>query len=307
MIKNKVIYINNKVEYWINESIRSGVCSFEEVLDKLPGVYPTVVKKSIHRLGYDDLLSDFKTNQLGTSQNKVQNLFTSINNTTLSHIPHPLDYDWRFTNSTSLFLLDYSYTLSRVGDLIALLGTPSLLGIKSDFYTKRQLILLDKNGKSYSKISKNSSYQCNILKDNLPNVKAQVVVADPPWYKEHIHSFMWAAAQITKFRGYLILCLPPMGTRPGIEAEIQEIFSFAKKLGFDLIEYRCGALSYETPLFELNALKTDGCKTNIVNWRHGDYAVFSHSKMKDFLRPFHFIKEKWDEVKINDVRIKNRL
>ena len=59
-------------------------------------------------------------------------------------------------------------------------------------------------------------------------------------------------------------------------------------------------------MFELNALKTDGCKTNLVNWRHGDYAIFFHSNKKDVLRPFHFTEEKWDEVKVNDVRIKIR-
>lgn len=305
-MKNKIRFFNNNVDYWINESMRSGASSFEEVLNKLPGVYPSLVMNSIQKLGYYDLLSDFQTHQSFTLPNKAQNLFTTFNNTVLSHIPHPLDYDWRFTNSTSLFLLDYSYNLSRTGDLIALLGIPSLLGIKSNFYSKRKLILFDKNGKVYSKINNNSSYQCNILKDNLPNVNSQVVIADPPWYKEHIHSFMWAAAQITKLRGYLILCLPPIGTRPGIETEIQEVFSFAKKLGFDLIEHTRGSISYETPLFESNALKTDGCKTNLVNWRHGDHAIFSHSYKKDVLRPFHFTEEKWDEVKINDVRIKIR-
>ena len=166
---------------------------------------------------------------------------------------------------------------------------------------------MDKNIKAYRKKIKNSySYKCDILKEDLPHVEAQVVIADPPWYLEHMKAFMWAAAQITKIGGYLLLCIPPVGTKPDIIFETNEIFDFAKKLGFTLIEYKPGILSYETPLFEINALKADGVKTIPQIWRRGNYALFSYESKKNVVRPVTLHENEWIEIKIKDTRIKVR-
>ncbi|MDE1765556.1 MAG: hypothetical protein KGI27_04670 [Thaumarchaeota archaeon] len=131
-------------------------------------------------------------------------------------------------------------------------------------------------------------------------------MADPPWYPKHMHGFMWSASKITKIGGYVLFCLPPEGTRPDVGNEISEFISYAKKIGFSLLRYTKGILSYSTPLFENNALRADGIIDIGKDWRRGDLALFYRVKKTNFARPSTFPDEEWTEVIIGDIRIRVR-
>lgn len=41
-------------------------------------------------------------------------------------------------------------------------------------------------------------FACDVTRDDLPNLRAHVVVADPPWYPRHAMSFLWACSRVVR-------------------------------------------------------------------------------------------------------------
>jgi len=285
------------------DSIRSGMTNFDEILTSLPGVYPARVRDSIKRLISRGVLSPSLID-LCSYDNSEKSLTSSK---FLSHVPHPLDYDWRFNRSTTLKLLRRLDLLTNVNDKIALLGTPSLLETGLSKF-RRHFSFLDINVESQrNKNSNFSCYQCDIVRDSLPPIDVKMVLADPPWYPEYMRGFMWAASKITKIGGYALFCLPSEGTRPDIASEISEFIAYSKSLGFNLLRYSKGTISYTTPLFETNALRAEGFGNIGKEWRQGDLALFYRVRKTDVVRPTLFTDEEWTEIKIMDIRIKLRV
>lgn len=302
MINESSLY-ERQVDQWIFDAARSGVVRFAELLTSLPGIYPSDVLSSIRRLARYSLLPDILIEDAKTTKNASQRKIHGFG--IAKHTPHPLDYDWRFTDSSSLMLLDYCRSLSNPGDTIALLGTPSLYEITSGSNYRRRFILLDRNVPA-SSMTVQSFYKCDLLKDRLPDIKAQIVVADPPWYPNYMQMFTWAAAQVLEVGGHMLLCLPPIGTRPGMITEINQIFEWTQKLGFSLMRYERGITSYDTPFFEVNALKAEGIRTFPQEWRHGDLALFSRQQVTRVPKPTVGLEDSWVEAKIRGVSIRVR-
>ncbi|MDE1765554.1 MAG: hypothetical protein KGI27_04660 [Thaumarchaeota archaeon] len=124
MYKNETVFFYEKIDYWILDSVRSGITNFDDLLTSLPGVYPTIVKDSIERLVSRGILSESLIDMPRYDNLKK----IPISSKFVSHIPHPLDFDWRFSHSTVSKLLRYLNSLTKERDRIALLGTPSFLG-----------------------------------------------------------------------------------------------------------------------------------------------------------------------------------
>ena len=302
MYNTEMMYFYEKIDCWVLDSIRTGITNFEDILTSLPGVYPVSVRDSIQRLVSRGILSPslIELYELdNVEKSRTSSKFPS-------QIPHPLDFDWRFSRSTTLKLLRLVSLLTSENDRIALLGTPSLLEIGLSKF-RRHFIFLDRNLESQSKKNLNfSCFRCDVLRDSLPQITAKTVLADPPWYPEYMHGFMWAASKITKIGGYALFCLPPEGTRPSVASEISEFIAYAKSLGFNLLRYVRGNLSYSTPLFEINALRAEGIRNIGKDWRQGDLALFYRVKKTNIARSTLFTDEEWTEIKIMDSRIKLR-
>ena len=116
-------------------------------------------------------------------------------------------------------------------------------------------------------------------------MKASLVIADPPWYGESIRSFLWAACQLCAPGGYLLVSLPPAGTRPGITHEWAQTLGWAQQLGLAFLRLEPAALPYVTPPFERNALKAEGLYTIPDAWRRGNLAVFLYTHQATIPRP----------------------
>lgn len=50
-----------------------------------------------------------------------------------------------------------------------------------------------------------------------------VVVADPPWYEDETIGLLWTASTLSGTGASVLLSLPPVETRPGIDAERERI------------------------------------------------------------------------------------
>lgn len=299
------------VDIWVLDAIASGITAFDQVVTSLPGVYPSLVLKSLQRLASTRLISkEILTKAeryVGQRQHRLANSYHSV---TLP-IPHPLDYDWRFSDSSVEHLLDECLLLSHSDDTVALLGAPSVLRLAIERKYPRQMILLDVNpliADCFAKaVSSAQVVQCDIGKDQLPDVLSSVVIVDPPWYEESMEAFLWAAGHLCTLGGHVLVSIPPSGTRPGIDQEWANFLHWAQKIGLTLIRVESGVLPYISPPFERNALRTEGLHTAPTQWRRGNLAVFSHTHHTTTERPMVPPRDgKWVEEVLLGVRVRIR-
>ena len=307
------LLLEQQIDHWIIDWIASGVKQFDSLLISLPGVYPAAVLSSMRRLVHKGLvprsiLDDANQYVSGKSSMSKISAHETVPPSYSNHIPHPLDYDWRFSYETALKLLDYATALSKPADTVALLGAPSLFNITAGDFSNRKIILLDKNAAKYIAQAKDPStlYQCNLLRDDLPAIKAQVVVVDPPWYLHQMRSFIWAATRIANVGGQMLMCLPAAGSKSGVIDEVNEALNWAERIGFQMHWIEKGALTYDSPLFERNALRAEGIRRIPSDWRRGDLALLSYKDKVPVLRPLVLPEEEWVQVQIQGVEIRIR-
>jgi hypothetical protein len=279
----------------------------------LPGVYPSTLLASLKRL---DSLGLIEKGVLAKSLAYVRQKTIPKRCCNNYVVPHPLDYDWRFSDEGKTRLVGYSCEYSDTGDTIALLGVPSLFNRQQvlpnrDPFSKRKVVLIVKNrldsrASSDREISSNDKlHLCDITTDDPPPLSAQVVLTDPPWYPEYINAFLWSATQICRIGGYIFLCLPQAGTRASISTELHHTLSWAEDLGLTLVKYEPNFLSYVSPPFERNALRSEGIETVPEDWRNGDLAVFSRIRKSIVARaPVQKESGTWSEVILAGVRIR---
>lgn len=309
--KTEAQIFEDYVDGWVLEAIASGVNTFNQMLASLPGVYPSVALNSLQRLASTQRISaKVLTDFARPARRSLKKPNYSSHQIALP-VPHPLDYDWRFSDAATQHLLNKCAELTHPGETIALLGTPSLLRMGLEQSYSRQLILLEASRTitdSFAQVApKTQILQCDLIKDPLPNLLAAAVVLDPPWYPEYIQSFLWAACQLCKIGGYIFISMPPVGTRPGIEREWANTLDWAERIGLILVDLKPASLSYVTSPFELNVLQAEGLHTVSSEWRRGNLAVFLHSHQTQIPRPTILPKEdEWIEQVLFGVRVRVR-
>ena len=205
-------------------------------------------------------------------------------------VPHPLDYEWRFAAGAVDLLWENVLKLSQSGDTVAFLGTTSVFHrAHGGGPSRHNLVLLDASQPTVVSFSHpasfGSAFCCDISCGRLPALTAQVVVIDPPWYPAYISSFLWAASQICAMDGHVLMSTPPVGTRPGIEAEWEETMELTKKMGLHMENVQPSALPYISPPFERNALRAAGISNYPTEWRRGHLSTFAGSVKQVFKAP----------------------
>jgi hypothetical protein len=303
------------VDRWVYGAVTRGVTTFNSLVAALPGVYPTVVRDSLQRLIATGKLTNHNfasaTVELGIERSELTQPSESCHSIVLP-IPHPLDFDWRFGDSAVKYLLDTCLELTNPSDKIALLGTPSVMRYAIESSYPRKIILLDSNSEVVKCLaSATSSAQvihCDVLRNPLPQIEASVVIVDPPWYEEHIKGFLWAGAELCQTGGHMLVSIPPVGTRPGIEQDRENLFEWLQKLNLEQIRIETAILPYVSPPFEINALKAAGFHAILEEWRRGDLGVFTRKDGQLPPRPMFpaASEDNWIEEIIQGVRIRVR-
>ncbi len=301
------------VDRWIYAAVNNGVTNFNSLLNSLPGVYPSVALNSLKRLTGAGKVSErffsIETHKKGENGYKINPLQIIAKDINLP-VPHPLDYDWRFSNSAIKYLLDYILEVTEPTETTAFLGTPSIFLKAKETLFPCQTILLDNNSAVINYFSKKldstNIILCDIVRDDIPDVEVSTVVIDPPWYEKHLFGFMWSAAKLCRLNGHILVSLPPIGTRPGIESDLERFIKWSEKLGLILIKEEKGILPYTSPPFEINALKAENFQNLNKEWRRGDLAVFTKREHTSIERPLvlHESEDKWLEETVQGVRIK---
>jgi hypothetical protein len=225
-------------------------------------------------------------------------------------IPHPLDYDWRFSEVATQALLAQCLDLTRPRDMVALLGTPSVLQAAVAGRVPRQWVLLDTNPLMTTWLAHAAPdarvLQWDVRQDPLPDLVAALVIIDPPWYEDYMRAFLWAACQLCALGGYLLVSVPPAGTRPGMVQEWSRTLAWTRQLGLNLLQEEVAALPYTTPPFERNALHAEGLYMISEDWRRGNLAVFVRTQLAHVPRPQPIDDAAWAEEVLLGMRIRIR-
>lgn len=103
-----------------------------------------------------------------------------------------------------------------------------------DFFDEREVISIDENPPdSFTrKYVRCSSYTRDLLTESIPEIRANLIVVDPPWDPEYYKSLLWTSSKVCATNGHILLSVPPEGISPGTKGELVDIFYFASKAGF---------------------------------------------------------------------------
>ncbi len=289
-------------------SAAPGCQNLAELLDRVPGAYPGEVVAIADQLAGDRLLDP------GT-RHRLHNRPAAADGETAGAgvplpAPHPLDYDWRWSARTVRELLAQCLRLTRLADTIALLGTPTILAAAASDCRQRRWVLLEASGATTAALASACPGQvlrCDLASDDLPDLGARAVVADPPWYPADTRSFLWAAARITRPGAAVLLAQPAPATRPGVLAERAAILSFAHQAGLEVTAAHPAALAYSSPPFERAALHAAGLLPLVPDtWRRGDLIVLRRTSTRPGPRPPAPQHGSWHEISLDGARIRFR-
>lgn len=295
-----------RVDAFTLAAVLDGDASFAALLQRLPAVYPTELLASLDRLSTRGMISlklaasvrnEAAWNRGGVTEGR-----------SLLPLPHPLDFEWRFTSAASRALLDYATSMTSPGGDLLLFGTPSLAIEALSLPVGRRVAFLAENNTVTDRVlalnrATGSPLNIAFCSGGLPCESADAVLLDPPWYLDFVRPMLAAAARACRPGGIVLIILPPEGTRPSAEADRHATIAFARRLGLDLIEHSALSIGYETPFFERNALAAAGVYPP-PNWRRGDLLGFW--KSLEAIRPplvnmMH--RRPWTEVSIGRMRL----
>lgn len=278
------------VDGWTRDALaRSVTVDFSSLVAALPGVYPSDVRASVERLVAGGDVSAAVVQRL-LHANPVVGGTGYVEPACPLPIPHPLDFDWRFSIATVDLLLDRCLTLTRPADAVAFLGAPRLAIRAARTSFPRRFTCLDRNPDVIATVVQHghpgSGLPFDAAVDAIPSPRdAGAVCIDPPWYLPQFCNFLWVASALCRAGGHVLLSVPAAGTRPGMSQEWNQMQAWADLCGLALTSYERSALAYAAPPFEQSALRAGGFRGICTQWRRSDLAVFVRNDQPSVARP----------------------
>jgi hypothetical protein len=283
-----------------------GTTSFAALLHRLPGVYPTEVLTSLDRLAGEKAID--RTIVASIRRQAAANGATVVEGRSLLPLPHPLDYEWRFTPDAARSLLNRAADLTHTSGDLLLFGTPGLAVEALRLPIGRRIAFLAESNSVTDRVlalnrAMGAPLSIAFCSGGLPRESADAVLLDPPWYLDFVRPMLAAAAHACRPGGAVLISLPPDGARPSAGSDRQAVIAFARRLGLTSIEYSPLAINYETPFFERNALAAAGVYPP-PQWRRGDLVVFQKSRASMRPSPTSSSRRRdWSEIGIGRMRL----
>jgi len=283
-----------------------GATSFTNLLRRLPSVYPTELLSSIERLLARCAIPASLAERIRCEATQAGN--DRPEGRSLLPLPHPLDFEWRFTFDAARDLLNLATELTPSDGDVLLFGTPGLAVEALSLPTSRRLSFLGEDNIVTRRLmalnhATGSPLSIAFCGDALPQATADAVLVDPPWYMDFIRPMLEAAAAACRLGGAVLVSLPPIGTRPSAGADLAATIRFAARLGLDLIHHQPLTISYDTPFFETNALSAAGVHAS-SRWRRGDLIVLRKARSTSRLSPpVRGRRREWVEASIDRMRL----
>jgi hypothetical protein len=276
----------SEVDRLVHDSLTAA--TFADLLERLPGIDPLSVWQSLQR-------------QSTAGDNRAAGLGMSPADPRVAPlpIPHPLNFDWRFTTGTNDELIKRLAAATSRGEVLGYFGAPTTWRKARRALPDRRHVLFDREAERHADAD-TDAYKVRIGSDPLPAVRLDAALVDPPWYPEYHDSFLAAAASRLSFGNYVFASFPPPLTRPGATAERANIVRNAVRAGLVVADESPLALRYETPPFEEAAFAAAGLGTIPRTWRRGDLLKFCKRSAPNSVVP-PLPDEGWRFVVIDEI------
>lgn len=294
------------VDAEVLSAISDGAMGFAEVLRRLPSVYPTELLASIDRLAVRHVISAPLAEMI--RREAARPAIERPEGCSPLPLPHPLNFEWRFTPSASRDLLNLAMELTPADGDVLLFGTPGLALEALSLATSRRLSLLAEDNVVTRRLialnkATGSPLSIAVCTGGLPVARADAVLVDPPWYMDFIRPMLEAAAAACRPGGVVLISLPPSGTRLSAEMDRAATVRFAARIGLDLFDHQPLVISYDTPFFEANALAAAGVNAP-PRWRRGDLVVLRKARSGSRIsRLLSGRRRDWVETSIGRMRL----
>jgi hypothetical protein len=291
-----------QIKRWTRQAIIEGLDGYDELLRKLPGVDPVLLAPVLDALVEDTALGPTCRELIAQSRSAP-----GVAEVTELPIPHPLEYYWANDPPSLELLIRRVERLTAANACVVYLGAPNIYELARRSLLDRRHILLDRSDLRTSALrtsaSDDTAIMClDLLIDPLPDLRADAVVMDPPWYPEHVKSFLWAAAALAEPGASVLTSYPPVGTRPGIGAEREDFLRWAATAGMEFRGQDSGLLRYLSPGFERSAYAAAGLPGVPRVWRGGDLLQFTAGELT-IARPPVDDPEEWTPYSIREIPI----
>jgi hypothetical protein len=227
-------------------------------------------------------------------------------------VPHPLDFDWRFSGEAVQRILAEATLLNRHRGSVGVVGAPSVVLKASRTWTRGGIVAFDINPRVIASLGQLGdrviSLRRDFLIDEPPRLRLDVVVTDPPWYFNELCSALWFCHAACRAGGFVLASISPLGTRPGIAEERAKLVDFTSRLDLHLVRIEAAERPYRSPPFERNALRVAGIDGAPVDWRRGDLAVFTKRGSAREARPTasRAVDGEWCDVSFSTARVRVR-
>ncbi|HJU19289.1 MAG TPA: hypothetical protein VJ770_22780 [Stellaceae bacterium] len=304
----------NKVDAWVSGALADGKRTFGEVLCALPGVYPTEVLPSLRRITAAGGLRPSHLSAIERGASRRHTPLCKGNGLGWLPLPHPLDFEWRFSAETCETLLARADGLSRRDWPVALIGTPGLcahllehgpIGRPFSFLGENNVVTGALRHRALRGPAKISFLPCG-AGSSLAGT-ADAVIIDPPWYADYIRPLFRMAALVCRVGGHILVSLPSEGVRPSAWADRERTLAFARRIGLRAVACEPRTLTYDTPFFEWNSLVAAGIRNLPLTWRRGDLLVFERMPAQVAPPGKQWVAAGWEESVVKGVRFRARL
>ena len=305
------IAFTDRVDAWVSDALAAGKATFGEILCVLPGVYPTEVLPSLRRI---TAAGGLQPDRLDAIERDASRHRTPVRRgIDWLPLPHPLDFEWRFSRESCAALLARANALSRRDEPIALIGTPGLCahllehgpaGRPFSFLGEANVITKELRRRAIREAAEISFLACDTNSDLAGT--ADTVVIDPPWYADYIRPLFRMAAAACRAGGHVLVSLPPEGVRPSARVDRQQTLALARRLGLRAVACEPGALGYDIPFFEWNSLAAAGIRNLPPTWRCGDLLVFERLPTRVAPPVKRQAASAWRETVVHGIRFRTR-
>lgn len=248
--------------------------ALEELVRACQGAFPTLVQETAAWVAkqHPGLLAADALRQQSTLPASLAAA------SSLLPLPHPLDFEWRFSAQGCAMLAGWLDDHLHPGDPVALLGTPGFAEQFPGFSSRGTPTLFERRPEACAALRAIPSLEVvqGSLQDTWRGHAARftAAVADPPWYPHLSEVFLRGAAQVLQPGGVLLFSVPGLATRPNLPAERTHLIQTALSTGLVLEAITPGAIEYESPPFEIAALAATGLPGFDTRWRRGDLLRF---------------------------------
>ncbi len=283
-------------------AVRQHSLDFASLSEVLPGVYPQELLRILREYRFEDSLMP----RIGAIADSASLPSSKPERRTPDDLPHPLDYEWRFTAETMERLRQIVNRFAPIARRGAAVATPS---IGAGLDASKRSAAIDYFGLPLNPASDAgfAHWQvCDLLRWHEVEQRYDFVITDPPWYPDYIHRFVDLASRLLVPGGFLFLAIPAIGTRPGIESELEQVGRNLHELGMIVRDKIERVVNYETPHFEKNALNAAGILNVHPRWRWADLWIAEKVGPRIAQWPGDLLLPLWKEYRFGPVRIRAR-